>query len=398
MPVTSYSLQYKQRDLSGGLNTVIAQEPAFISLFKPAQKATDTKHEWFEDQIKGRGFTVTTGTASLATVSEADRAKLKVGTLFTIDGDVAVFRVTELASSTTFKFEVKRGNGSTKTYPATGDKCNIMATPTREGSSNGDGESTHRSTGDNYNYTQIFRKEIIVTGSALANATLDKVDNNVARQTEFALGEVSRDLNRCALFGVRQQVSAASPGTLGGLYEFGDGGLEVDGGGETFNSKLVNDGSQKITAEGGNPTHVLCSTGQARVLSNEFKKNLQIIREDKSRGAFVAVIINEVNGKGMMILADPDMPDSEAWVVDDACFARSDYRPLTDRDATEPGFDGIKRVALGELTLEFRNAKQRCCRIKKLKASETALQELAAAETKVEIKASSVTVNQADAE
>ncbi len=395
MTVVSYSLQHKQRDLTGVLNTVIAEEPRFIALFKAKPRATDTKHEWFEDQIKGRGFAVTSANTTTVTVSAADRAKLMIGTLFTAGQDPAVFKVTELPSSTTFKYTLVADNDSAKTAPAAGELCRIVSTPIKEASGNGDGESTHRSTGNNYNCTQIIRKEIIVSRTAIATATVDKVDNNVARQTEFTMQEAARDLNRSAIYGIRTEVSATEPGQLGGIYFFCKGGLLIDAAGEAFDSKLVNDGAQKILMEGGRSTHILCSPGQARVLSNEFKGKLQIIREDKERGAFVAVIVNEINGTGITIYADPDFMDTEAFIVDEKCFGKSDLTPITDADATEKGFDGIKRVAIGEVTLEFVNAKQRICRIKNLKPSLEALEEISNAQNTVEIKAATVTVNPA---
>ena len=132
--------------------------------------------------------------------------------------------------------------------------------------------------------------------------------------------------------------------------------------------------------EGGEPTQILCSPGQARVLSNEYRDRLQILRSDDRRGAYVAVITNEVNGHGLTILADPDVPDTDAWIIDPAGFGISALknRAITDEDATPKGFDGIRRVALGELTFEFRNVLQRVCRISKLKKSAEAIQSLRA--------------------
>ena len=66
---------------------------------------------------------------------------------------------------------------------------------------------------------------------------------------------------------------------------------------------------------------ILCSPGQARVISNEYRDRIQILRSDDRRGAYVAVIVNEINGKGMTIMADPDMPDGDAWLLDTNCFA-----------------------------------------------------------------------------
>jgi hypothetical protein len=138
---------------------------------------------------------------------------------------------------------------------------------------------------------------------------------------------------------------------------------------------MINDAAQAVLSEGGDPMQILCSPGQARVLSSEYRQNLQILRSDDRRGAYVAQIVNEINGRGMIIMADPDMPDTDSWVIDPAGFGMASLqgRSICDEDATPKGFDGIKRMALGEVTFEFRNAKQRLCRIKNLQPSATAL-------------------------
>ena len=176
--------------------------------------------------------------------------------------------------------------------------------------------------------------------------------------------------------------TALVKGEAGGLYAFGtaSGGLSVAAGGNRFDSFIVNDAAQAILGAGGDPVQILCSPGQARVLSNEYKGQLQIIRSDDRRGAYVAVIVNEINGRGMTIMADPDVPDTDAWLLDPAGLGLSNLkgRGITDEDATPKGFDGVRRMALGELTFEFKNAKQRLCRISGLKASSTALAEIRA--------------------
>lgn len=248
-----------------------------------------------------------------------------------------------------------------------------------EATNNGDGEEGYHFTDKDYNFTQIFRRDIVLSGSALAINVFGNVDNQMNRQTAFALGELARDLNRVALFGRRVEPTASVRGEAGGLYSFGTqpGGLSVNASGARFDSFVVNDAAQGVLSSGAEPTLILCHPGQARVLSNEYKGQLQILRSDERRGAYVAVIVNEINGRGMTIMADPDMPDGEAWVLDQSGFGLSNLkgRGITDEDATPKGFDGIKRMALGELTFEFKNAKQRLCRIKNLKPSDQALAE-----------------------
>ena len=77
-------------------------------------------------------------------------------------------------------------------------------------------------------------------------------------------------------------------------------------------------------------------------------------------------------------MADPDVPDTDVWVMDTAGLGIASLkgRAISDIDATTQGFDGIKRMAIGELTFEFKNAKQRLCRIHNLKRSFEALKSL----------------------
>jgi hypothetical protein len=229
----------------------------------------------------------------------------------------------------------------------------------------------------------IIRKEIIVSGTAIAVDTYDQVENNINRQTQFALVEVARDMNRLAVFSNRVESSATANGAFGGLYQFGTqvGGLALLAGGVVLDNFVINDAAQMITDAGGNPDTVLCSPGQARVISADNVGNIRILREDPVRGSFVGKVINAVTGEEMTVVADPDFVDKEPWVVDSAGFGISHLqgRKLTDKDATPKDFDGIMRLAIGEVTLEFKNAKQRLCRITGITDSATALAAIKAA-------------------
>ena len=373
----SYSFQNKKRDLSDILSTVIKDEPRFISNFKPVENATQQKHEWLEDQIAGRSVTASTVTeAGVVTPADSSFSGIKIGTLLVVRNDSALFRVTALDDAT-FTVALVAANGSQKTMPEDGDVLNIVSTPVAEGSNPGDGDETGITGASEYNCCQIFRKDIILSGTALAINVFGSADNQLNRQTAFALGELARDLNRVALFGRRVEATATTRGEAGGLYFFAtrSNSPAIDALTTKLDSTLVNDAAQAVMGAGGDPTQILCSPGQARVLSCEYKNQLQILRSDDRRGAYVAVVVNEINGRGMTIMADPDVPDTDVWVLDPAGFGLSSLngRAITDTDATPKGFDGIKRMALGELTFVFRNAAQRICRISNLQASSEAL-------------------------
>ena len=378
MSLYSYSFQNKKRDLADIMSTVIKDEPRFISNFRTVENASDRKHEWLEDQLAGRAVSVTAVSGNNCTVSANDIAKLKTGTLFVPQNDSALFQVTAInADNGTFSCILVAANGSATTAISSGTVCCIVSSPMAEATNNGDGEEAYLLGRAEYNITQIFRKDIVLSGSALATGVYGNIDNQLNRQTAFALSELARDLNRHALFGRRVEASAGVRGEAGGLYAFaaGNGGLDIDAGGAVLDSFLINDGAQAVLSEGGNPVQILCNPGQARVLSAEYRDRLQILRSDDVRGSYVAMIVNEINGRGMTIMADSDVPENDCWILDTAGFgiANLQGRAITDEDATPKGFDGIKRMALGELTFVFRNAKQRCCRIHGLMSSAQAI-------------------------
>ena len=379
----SYSFSNRKRDLADIFSTVIAEEPRFISCFKQTGDAVHRKHEWMDDRLAGRAVTASAA-GGVLTVSAADAAKLKVGTLLALKDDPALFAV-ESISGNSAAVKLASANGSDLSaaeLPSGDSSYMIVSTPMAEGTFNGDGDEMGNLGKTDWNSTQIFRKEIVLSGTALAMDYGRNADVLLNRQTAFALAELSRDLNRVALFGRRVEAAPGVRGEAGGLYNFcsGDGALSINAANAVLDSYIINDAAQMVMGEGGEPGQILCSPGQARVLSHEYKDKLQILRSDDRRGAYVAVIVNEVNGRGLTIMADPDVPDGDAWVMDTAGFGIANLRGrgITDEDATPKGFDGICRVALGELTFEFRNVKQRVCRISKLKKSAESLRQLRA--------------------
>ena len=248
----SYSFQNRKRDLSDILSTVVKDEPRFISNFKTVADATARKHEWLEDQISGRSVTVTDYASGIVSVSAADAAKLKKGTLLVPRNDSVLFQIVSVNGTDVTVAKVA-DNGSATVAPAAGMVLNLVSTPVAEGSVSGEGDETGITADVQYNTTQIFRKDIILTGSALAVNVFGNVDNQLNRQTAFALGELARDLNRVALFGRRVEVSANTKGEAGGLYFFGtgEGALEIDAAKTGIDSTVINDAAQAVMGAGG---------------------------------------------------------------------------------------------------------------------------------------------------
>ena len=295
---------------------------------------------------------------------------LKTGMLIRSANDPALFEINELdGNKITLALVCRNGSAmSTVSDLKPEDKTfHFVSLP------DGDEDSGEMVSSVQWNVTQIFRKEIVLGGTALNMNLYGSADNQLNRQTAFALADLARDLNRVALFGRRVEKTDKVRGEAGGLYYFAaeTNAPKVDANGAMIDSFMLNDAASQIIFNGGEPMLILCSPGQARVLTQEYRDRIQILRSDDRRGAYVAVIVNEINGRGMTIMADPDVPDQDVWVLDTGCFALANLHGsvITDIDATPNGFDGIRRIATGELTFEFRNVQQRCFRFTNLKSS-----------------------------
>ena len=242
MTLYTYSFINKKRDLSDIMSTVIKDEPRFISNFNCRETATAQKHEWFEDQLAGRSVTATGASGNTINASAADLAKLKVGTLLVVQNDSALFQVTAV-NEDSFNVSKVAANGSVTENVNAQDVLNIVSSPMAEGSNSGDGEEAYHQSATEFNCTQIFRKDIIITGSAIAIDVYGGIDNQINRQTAFALGELACDLNRVALFGRRVEAAENVRGEAGGLYFFAtrEGSMQINANSKKFDSIMVND-------------------------------------------------------------------------------------------------------------------------------------------------------------
>ena len=370
----NYSFANRKRDLADVMATVIKDEPRFISNFRPAAPAISAKHEYLEDNLAVKGFVALDCNNGTLCVPETVANMLKNGMVIRSANDPALFEIKEIdGNKITLALACHNGSAKINASDLTPeDKTFYFVSP-----QNSNEDSDEFISRVEWNATQIFRKEIVLYGTALAMDLYGSVDNQLNRQTAFALADLARDLNRVALFGRRVEKTDEARGEAGGLYYFAaeTNAPKVDAKGAMLDSFMLNDAASQIIFNGGEPMQILCSPGQARVLTQEYRDRIQILRSDDRRGAYVAVIVNEINGRGMTIMADPETPDKDVWVLDTGCFALANLhdRAITDVDVTPSGFDGIRRVATGELTFEFRNVQQRCFRFANLKSSAESL-------------------------
>ncbi len=379
--VSSYEWNNLKRDFSDILSTMISSAPGFITLFPNKGNATQIKHEWLEDHIKPKqiSYSAYDATTTPGTFTVTSSSGWEVGDYVNILGNPAVFKIAS-TTSTTIVVTLVAANGGYSALSSTGAPATSAGTlcfvsrPMNEGSSSG--IDVHRQSTTGYNYSQIIRRDIALTATSSVVKTFG-MENAIPYQEEEAIRQLIYEMNLISLFGVRQQRTSSSLGTTGGLYYFGTqtNGLcdNYSASPVALSTAIINKAAQKIVEAGGTPSVILCGTGQARVISRLYNSTLNIQRADQVRGSFVSHIINESTGGLMQVFVEPNMIDSEIWVIDPSGFGLLWLRNLVSSDSTSPNQDGYSRKLIGEFTLEFKNAKQKLCRVNGLQASATTL-------------------------
>lgn len=369
-------------DLADELNTLTAKTPNFYQLFQRKSPATNTKHEWLEDSLQPKqiAYSAATSDGVFTMANESDAQCFAVGDIVSIKETPALLRVVAVEGATVSTvFVAKNGArfGAGAVPTGAGVLC-FNSRPFPEGSK--EAPPTLHETGRNHNFTQILRKEVAFTGTAIAVGQYGG-ENAIAQQLTYSLLEVNRELNRVALFGAREQRTKTANGAVGGLYDFGTQAssklidvAELDGS-KILTDKIINDAAEMIVADGADPDIILCSPSQRRVLYELMKNQISLQPGDHSRGGYVDTIVNAITGRTMRIVTDYDVPDSDVWVMDSRGFGLC---PLSNRwlkttDISGDDVDGYRTMILGEFTLEFKNAPQRLCRITGLTGSAEAL-------------------------
>lgn len=373
----SYTWANKKRQVLKAYEIIRQESPLLLSMIGTGAVATSTKLEWLEDSVGPRRIYPTVNSSGTLTVTADEVAMVKVGTLVMAQGGPELFKV-DSASGTSIVVSLVAANGGSRTAanaPAN-VAWNIVADPEKEGSDPGKGVVHQAKTA--YNYTQIFRKDVELSRTAIQTAVYGNLDNQIDHQVSIQLEYMVRDMNGVLVFGHRQERSGSALGMAGGLYEFatGEGALSVDGGGtEALNDITINDAIQQVAGAGGNPTIVYTCPAQARVIGASSRDQVQIVREDRVSGNYVAQVVNALNGSLLTIVADPllNVVPDQAWVIDPAMMAIHHMQPPTDSDSTGPGVDGIRRSLIAETTFEFNNAKLRACQIKGLLGADEAI-------------------------
>jgi hypothetical protein len=366
-------------DVNPIFKSIIAKQPVFASLINFSdRKALNHKHEWLEYKKSQTSWMVDgdAGTGVTTLVLDSNTG-VKVG-------DVLKF-VKPSGGSTSVKAKVTvvDGGGTNLTITRIGTDeiildnsvVYLVSRAVKENSS--EDLNANAIPARKYNYTQIFRRDLALSRTALQTALhglsteadiTDKVMSLVEFQVENQLRDVAYEFNLSLLEGVKElRVDGGANGAMGGLLPFikVDARSQLDAAAADVSPTILNNAVNQALengANGGDLTVMLCHPRQARKISafNTSGNNPIIVRSETTAGSYVARYQSDLGGSNggalTIVVVDRNFPEDEIVIMNPNQAEVVPMQNFFVEETTDKKTDGRTWKLIGELTAEFRNA------------------------------------------
>jgi len=338
------------------------ETPLLDALGDPQVEAQSTHHEWLEDTLLPNTDTVTTTPTNPEsdTEIEVDHAdRFRVGDQVRCEDAEELLLVTDVGAAS---ITVTRGyGGTTPETIAAGDTMHILGGAALEGQDADDARFTLRTRRSNW--TQIFAKTVLVSGSEMAARHLGVADE-LDFQKAKALRELLRDLENTVINGIApaadQEGSGAVRRTMNGIVpqlvtnRFVPGAGGFPSGNDLDEAKLAA-ALRLIWEQSSGQIDLIVVNGYQKRVISQFGVGARTYAADDPRFTSQVSVYESDFGVQRVVLSRW-MPRDAVLLLDSSRIqvlplaGRSfHYRPLA------PTGDFEKGQVLGEYTLEMRN-------------------------------------------
>jgi hypothetical protein len=344
------------------------ETPLLDHLGDPRRTATNTIHEWIEDELFPNADSVnqvsfTPNAQDATAITVANGSRFRVGDQVRPAGAREVMFVTAIA--TNVLTVVRRYGNTPASNLSNGQKLTILGNAALEGDDRPDPRFTNRTR--KRNWTQIFTAGVEVSGSMRAARPLALADE-LDYQKQERLRELLRDLENCVINGVaptaNQQGSASVRRTMNGIisslstnqYVPNSGGIPAGGGGGTELNEAVLNAAMRLVwdmSQGKIDTIVVGGALKRRI--NSFLSAVRTVPVSETRFRDMVSVYESDFGVCRIIVSRWMPPDSllllDSSRIDVLPLAGRSfgYRPLATLGDRESG------QVIGEYTLEMRN-------------------------------------------
>ncbi len=363
-----YTANTDVRDVSDVLDAVYVADTPFVNKIGWGDAATNKVIEWITDSI-GYGYLILSnggtvasdasdfvvGTSNVGAQSTALR-QIHTGSILKYNNQSAPlgYMVVEDLSigggSVTFVYMSGTTVLETLTDAAT---LFIIGNAVPEGSTPRD--DTTRPRQIQSNRTQIFRKDIRITGTRQA-VEMYAVGNELRKQIELRTMEYKRELERSALLGRKETGTVSETQTMGGIYDFlrQQSGDEIDTTSTSLTESVLNTIVQGVMEKGGVPDCVVVGFDRQQDISSWDVAKKRTTQDSRQAGYYTTQYLSDL-GAVLDVIVSRWVPSNYAFILSTSMIKLC---PLRGRkfilDKLGKVGDYIEYQLISEVSLEFK--------------------------------------------
>lgn len=317
--------------------------------------AKSYKHQWTETELAPRSETITLADGSATTLTVADSGIYAINTLLKCENEV--MRVTARASATTLT--VVRG------YAGTTGAAHSSKAVESIGNADPENATVQSAISDIatglYNYVQTLTRPVELSNDEIAQLSTED-GNPMNAQVERRMIELTRELTKAVLYGVRSEDATNKIHTMGGLTQFVTTNVTNVGGALTL--AAIDAAILAQVNAGSEPDMIALSPYQYQKLT-ALDANFQHLTKGETTAGNLAVnkYQSGLLGSDLDIVIDRAIHTTELWIGDSKKFHIGTLNNngvvgnFHIEDATTPGQDGMKKVIRGKYTTKLENQK-----------------------------------------
>lgn len=283
-------------DVSEAIDFLSPWETPFLSKLgrdSLSEPCTQVKHEWLEDELRGRSGTITaayTAGSGQIEVSATESKYLYPEDVIHVD-DIPMRILAGPPNGTVLTIEVL--DDTLDAAKASGTSWEKIAHASAEGA-NARTDASKTVISRPYNYTQIIKDWLQITGTMMNIRRYGYVSERAYQETKL-LRSLAIDLEKAAIYGSRSY-SDGPPrvSTFGGLYQYvysqgiaGAWDTVVNANGANFTETLFANTLQKIWERGGMPDFVMVNGTNKRRMTDWITPRIRTERGERTGGASI---------------------------------------------------------------------------------------------------------------
>ncbi|MEK7400553.1 MAG: DUF5309 family protein [Candidatus Poribacteria bacterium] len=334
-----------------GIHTISPSDTP-LQLLLPKIQVSEIKAQWVEDDL---------GALTTTLNEELDNSETEIdvvdGTIFedTVDTVIRIDReymlVTGVSTNTLTVATRPYGSTSAATH-ASGAVVHIVSQVEHEGADGKKAKARARTIPSNY--VQTFSRTVEVSGIQEAIRKMGGVTSEIDYQIMIAMRQLSLELEKTLLMGVKSQVGDGSTAyrTMGGLFALVTQATSDSGG---IDTTCIEADIKTIWEAGGVPRVILTTGKLAQDIASLYASRIQTDIMTTIGGVNVTSIINPLGIGPIAIIPHRLMNAGEYFVLDTARMALGYLRPFHMEPLAKDG-DSEKRIIIGDYTLELMNA------------------------------------------